>query len=137
LFCGDTLFALGCGRLFEGTPDQMWHSLSTLAALPGDTQVYCAHEYTYMNLPFALEVESGNLQLQARAKTLEAQIDAHMPTVPMTLADEIATNVFLRPDSPNVIEAARRHSGNTQLQTPVEVFAAIREWRNTYVAPRL
>ncbi|HEX5393554.1 MAG TPA: hydroxyacylglutathione hydrolase [Rhodocyclaceae bacterium] len=136
LFCGDTLFPLGCGRLFEGTPDQMWHSLSTLAALPGDTQVYCAHEYTHMNLPFALEVEPGNPQLKARAETLKAHIDAHHPTVPMTLADEIATNVFLRPDSPEVIEAAKAHSGNPHLQSPVGVFAALREWRNTYVAQR-
>lgn len=137
LFCGDTLFTLGCGRLFEGTPEQMWQSLSMLMSLPGDTLVYCAHEYTHMNLPFALDVEPGNPQLQERANSLRAHIGARIPTVPTTLADEIATNVFLRPDSTEVINSARLHSGNPSLRSPVEVFAALREWRNTYVAQSL
>lgn len=136
LFCGDTLFTLGCGRLFEGSPAQMWQSLSALAALPGDTQAYCAHEYTSMNLPFALEVEPGNPRLQARAVRLREQIAAGTPTVPMLLSEELETNVFLRPRMPEVVATARRHSGNSELQSEIQVFAALREWRNNYQAPK-
>ncbi|RTL51467.1 MAG: hydroxyacylglutathione hydrolase [Rhodocyclaceae bacterium] len=141
LFCGDTLFLLGCGRLFEGSPAQMWQSLSALAALPADTQVYCAHEYTYMNLPFALAVEPGNPQLQARSVKLKEKISLGIATVPDTLGDELVTNVFLRPTQPEVIAAARRYrsetGGDTTLATPTEVFAALREWRNGYKPPTI
>ena len=99
LFCGDALFALGCGRLFEGTPAQMWQSLQKLKALPDQTQVYCAHEYTQSNAAFALSVEPENAALQARSKQIDALRAAGKPTVPSTIAEEKATNPFLRPDS--------------------------------------
>lgn len=99
LFCGDTLFALGCGRLFEGTPQQMWHSLERLRRLPGDTLVYCAHEYTQSNGRFALSIEPDNAALRARMQEVDARRAQGLPTVPSLLADECATNPFLRPDS--------------------------------------
>lgn len=95
-FVGDALFAMGCGRLFEGTPQQMWTSLSKLTALPDDTTLYCAHEYTESNLRFALSVDSDNAALQARAIEVKRLRDAGKPTVPMTLKQEKATNPFLR-----------------------------------------
>lgn len=99
LFCGDTLFALGCGRLFEGTPTQMWQSLSKLKALPAQTRVYCAHEYTQSNGRFALSVEPDNQALRARMQQVDALRLQGLPTVPSTLGEELATNPFLRPDS--------------------------------------
>jgi len=95
-FVGDALFAMGCGRLFEGTPQQMWTSLSKLTALPDDTTLYCAHEYTESNLRFALSVDADNAALQARAIEVKVLRDAGKPTVPMTLKQEKATNPFLR-----------------------------------------
>jgi len=102
LFCGDTMFALGCGRLFEGTPQQMWTSLSKLRALPGSTQVYCAHEYTKSNAAFAVTVEPDNGALVARKSMIDDMRARGERTVPSTLAEEIATNPFLRPDSPDL-----------------------------------
>ncbi len=102
LFCGDTMFALGCGRLFEGTPQQMWTSLSKLRALPGSTQVYCAHEYTKSNAAFAITVEPDNGALAARKSMIDDMRARGERTVPSTLAEEIATNPFLRPDSPDL-----------------------------------
>jgi len=131
LFCGDTLFACGCGRIFEGTAEQMWHSLSRLAALPGDTRAYCAHEYTQANIRFALAVEPDNRDLQTRAAAVEKLRAADQPTVPMILSDELATNPFLRWNAPTVIAAASRFSGET-LEEPVKVFTAIREWKNKF-----
>ncbi len=107
LFCGDTLFALGCGRLFEGTPAQMWRSLSKLRALPGATRVYCAHEYTQANARFALSLENDNPALRARAAAVDRAREQGRPTVPSTLAEEIATNPFLRADQ----EGLRRALG--------------------------
>ncbi len=100
LFCGDTLFAMGCGRLFEGTPAQMWDSLSRLRRLPPATRVYCAHEYTQANGRFALSVEPDNPALVARMRRVDEARRLDQPTVPSTLADELATNPFLRTDSP-------------------------------------
>ena len=102
LFCGDTMFALGCGRLFEGTPQQMWTSLSKLRALPPSTQVYCAHEYTKSNAAFAITVEPGNGALVARKAMIDDMRTRGERTVPSTLAEELATNPFLRPDSPDL-----------------------------------
>ena len=102
LFCGDTLFALGCGRLCEGTPAQMWASLSKLRGLPDDTRVYCAHEYTESNARFAVTVEPGNAALQQRYDAIRALRAAGRPTVPSTLGEEKATNPFLRPMSANL-----------------------------------
>ncbi len=131
LFCGDTLFGCGCGRLFEGTADQMWASLRKLAALPPDTRVYCAHEYTQSNIRFALSVEPGNTALLARSVRV-TQLRADLqPTVPFTLAEELATNPFLRSAQPEVAAAAERHSG-ASLSSAAEVFAALREWKNNY-----
>jgi hydroxyacylglutathione hydrolase len=127
LFCGDTLFALGCGRLFEGTPAQMWDSLSRLKALPGDTRVYCAHEYTQSNGRFALAMEPGNAALQARMRDVDARRAAGQPTVPSTLADEWATNPFLRPDSPE-LQATLALAGRDL----VDVFGATRARKDTF-----
>ena len=102
LFCGDTLFALGCGRLFEGTPQQMWDSLSKFRDLPGQTQVYCAHEYTQSNAAFAVTVEPDNENLISRAAEIDALRAQGKRTVPSSLAVELATNPFLRPDSPDL-----------------------------------
>lgn len=98
-FVGDTIFALGCGRMFEGTPTQMWHSLSKLAALPDETRLYCAHEYTASNARFALSVEPNNAALQQRAAQVTQLRAANRPTVPSTVGEEKATNPFLRPAS--------------------------------------
>lgn len=97
LFSGDTIFSMGCGRLFEGTPDQMWHSISKLMALPDDTNIYCAHEYTEANAAFAVTVERGNPDLEARVAEVKALRSEGKPTVPTTLGLEKATNPFLRP----------------------------------------
>ncbi|MBE7459595.1 MAG: hydroxyacylglutathione hydrolase [Zoogloeaceae bacterium] len=131
LFCGDTLFACGCGRLFEGTAAQMWSSLGKLAALPPETNVYCAHEYTESNIRFALAVESGNAALLTRAGRVAELRRNLQPTVPFTLAEELATNPFLRSAQPEVARAAERHCG-TALPGATEVFAALREWRNGF-----
>jgi hydroxyacylglutathione hydrolase len=131
VFCGDTLFACGCGRLFEGTPAQMHDSLAKLAALPPATHVYCAHEYTMSNIRFALAVEPGNGALQARSRRDAAARAAGRPTVPSTIGDELGTNPFLRWASPEVVASASRHAGRP-LASPVDVFAAVREWKNGF-----
>jgi hydroxyacylglutathione hydrolase len=130
-FVGDTLFACGCGRLFEGTPAQMAASLAKLAALPGATRAYCAHEYTLANIRFAEAVEPGNAALTARhAREAERRARGE-PTVPTTLDEELATNPFLRCGEPEVIASAERHAGR-RLAGPVEVFAEVRAWKNQF-----
>ncbi|MBI1777418.1 MAG: hydroxyacylglutathione hydrolase [Proteobacteria bacterium] len=119
LFCGDTLFLLGCGRLFEGTPAQMWRSLSKLKALPGSARVFCAHEYTQANARFALTVDPENQTLRARAREIDRLRAEGLPTVPATLAEERATNPFLRADDPALAAYAKASD-------PVAVFAAVR-----------
>lgn len=132
LFCGDTLFAGGCGRLFEGTPAQMSTSLAKLSALPGDTLVYCAHEYTLANLKFAAAVEPDNRALQLRLVSEAGKRGDNVPTVPSTIELEQATNPFLRVDAP-VIVASLEAAGRVQPgATPVERFAALREWKNVF-----
>ena len=131
VFCGDTLFAAGCGRLFEGTAAQMRASLAKLAALPGDTRVYCAHEYTLANLRFARAVEPGNAALAAREARDSARRARGEPTVPSTMAEERDTNPFLREGVPEVVASAARHAGQP-LASPDEVFAAVREWKNGF-----
>jgi len=130
LFCGDTLFGAGCGRLFEGTPEQMSASLASIAALPETTRIYCAHEYTAMNLRFAVAVEPKNAALQARVARVGELRAAGLPSVPSTLAEEKATNPFLRCQEPAVIAAALGQ-GAAGCE-PVAVFAAIRGWRNNF-----
>nr|VFK39347.1 MAG: hydroxyacylglutathione hydrolase [Candidatus Kentron sp. SD]VFK46639.1 MAG: hydroxyacylglutathione hydrolase [Candidatus Kentron sp. SD]VFK80085.1 MAG: hydroxyacylglutathione hydrolase [Candidatus Kentron sp. SD] len=129
LFCGDTLFSVGCGRLFEGTPMDMHGSLRRIAALPGETRLYCAHEYTLDNIGFAKEVEPKNPDLARREQDAFARIDRNLPTVPSTLAEELAVNPFLRCHAPEVIHAAEDYAGR-KLADPVEVFAAIRRWKD-------
>ncbi|ABI57336.1 hydroxyacylglutathione hydrolase [Alkalilimnicola ehrlichii MLHE-1] len=129
LFSGDALFAGGCGRLFEGTPEQMYASLGKLAALPEATRVYCGHEYTLANLRFAHQVEPDNPNLTQRLRQAEAARQRGEPTVPSRMADEHATNPFLRAHLPAVRTAAERWSGQT-LDEPVAVFAALRRWKD-------
>ena len=129
LFCGDTLFACGCGRLFEGTAEQMYTSLSKLRALPDDTKVYCGHEYTLANISFAKSVEPGNAALSAREARDRKLREAGKPTVPSTLREEKATNPFLRCTEPAVVDSVNKYMG-ARVSDPVRVFAAIREWKN-------
>jgi len=131
LFCGDTLFACGCGRLFEGTPQQMHASLTKLAALPGTTRVYCGHEYTLANLRFARTVEPDNPALAQWEHAARAQRARDKPTLPSTLAREKSANPFLRCAEPAVVAAASRHAGRP-LTDPVSVLGALREWKNGF-----
>lgn len=125
------MFAGGCGRLFEGSPADMLASLARLAALPGATQIYCAHEYTLANLRYALAVEPGNAALAARQAVEQGKRDRGEPTVPSTLDLELATNPFLRVAIPEVAAAARMRAGRA-LGSPVDVFAVLREWKNVF-----
>lgn len=131
LFCGDTLFAAGCGRLFEGTPEQMHASLSQLAAAPDDTRVYCGHEYTVSNIRFAMAVEPGNAVLADFGKRATAQRAKDLPTLPTDIGQEKATNPFLRVGEAEVVASASRYTGKA-LTDPVSVLAALREWKNTF-----
>lgn len=130
LFCGDTLFTAGCGRVFEGSMAQMLASLERLAALPEQTAVYCAHEYTQANLRFALAADPGNPLLQQRASEVAAVRAQGGATVPSTLALEKATNPFLRCGEPALVAAAG--SRGTQANDPLAVFTALREWKNVF-----
>lgn len=132
LFCGDTLFSGGCGRLFEGTPAQMLASLDALAALPDDTRVCCAHEYTLANLRFARAVEPGNADLthyNARCESLRAQ---GQPTLPSQLATERLINPFLRSREATVLRAVRAHAELSANAAEADVFAALRQWKNDF-----
>ncbi len=126
-FVGDTLFALGCGRLFEGTPAQMWTSLQKLMDMPDDTTIYCAHEYTQANAAFALSVEPGNEALVARSAEIDRLRAAGKPTVPTTLKLEKETNPFLRPMSQNLQETIGMVGGNL-----VDVFAETRRRKDNF-----
>jgi hydroxyacylglutathione hydrolase len=130
VFCGDTLFSGGCGRLFEGTPAQMLASLDKLAALPGNTVVCCTHEYTLSNLRFAMAVEPGNAELaayQARCVRLREQ---GRPTLPTSIAQELLVNPFLRTRQATIMQAARHFDASARDETTV--FAAIRQWKNQF-----
>lgn len=131
LFCGDTLFAVGCGRLFEGTPGQMIASLDKLAALSGATRVYCGHEYTLANLRFARAIEPDSEALREREARERGKRDSGAPTLPSTIALERATNPFLRTDETAIRVAAERHAGR-KLHDRVAVFAEIRAWKNMF-----
>ncbi len=130
LFCGDTLFSGGCGRLFEGTPAQMAASLTRLAALPGATRVCCAHEYTLANLHFAQAVEPGNAALADYAAWCREQRSAGRPTLPSSIAREREVNPFLRCEIPGVAASARAHGATSA--DPVAVLATLREWKNGF-----
>jgi hydroxyacylglutathione hydrolase len=131
LFCGDTLFSLGCGRLFEGTPGQMLGSLDHLAALPDDTLVCCTHEYTLGNAAFALVVDPENTALRERVAAVRALRAASKPTLPSTIALEIATNPFLRCDSPAVRNAITTRLGHMPADR-IETFAELRRWKDGF-----
>jgi hydroxyacylglutathione hydrolase len=131
LFCGDTLFSGGCGRLFEGTPEQMSHSLDRLAALPDETAVYCAHEYTLSNLRFAQEVEPDNEELREALADVRARRERDEITLPSTLGRERRINPFLRCRTPSVRAAAERHAGRS-LGDPADVFAVVRAWKDGF-----
>lgn len=131
LFCGDTLFACGCGRLFEGTPGQMHESLAKLTALPDATRVYCGHEYTLANIRFAKAAEAANGELDRWEHAAAAQRKNDEPTLPSTIGREKLANPFLRCDKPGVVAAASRRAGKP-LQDPVSVLAEIRDWKNNF-----
>jgi hydroxyacylglutathione hydrolase len=126
-FVGDTIFALGCGRLFEGTPQQMWSSLSKIAALPSETRLYCAHEYTQANARFALTVDGGNPALVERAKEVDALRAKGVPTVPTTVAKERAANPFLRAKEPALAASVGLNGAD-----PVEVFTEVRRRKDRF-----
>lgn len=130
LFCGDTLFAGGCGRVFSGTFEQLSHSLNQLAQLPADTRVYCAHEYTQDNLGFAKWVEPENPDLLLREQRVSERRATQLPTVPSTLGDEVLTNPFMRTDEPVVIAAAEKWAGHA-LHSSSDVFTALRRWKDS------
>ncbi len=131
LFCGDTLFSGGCGRLFEGTPAEMLHSLDRLASLPGDTRVCCAHEYTASNLSFAVAVEPDNEAARSRQAEVALLRAAGRSTLPSTLRAERTFNPFLRVREPTVRRAAETRIG-APLADPAAVFAAIRKWKDGF-----
>jgi hydroxyacylglutathione hydrolase len=130
LFCGDTLFSVGCGRLFEGTAEQMQASLDKLAALPPATQVFCAHEYTLSNCDFALAVEPDNRELQRRASEVEASRAVGRSTVPTDLGRELAVNPFLRSRVEAVVAAARKR--NPAATAGASTLAEIRAWKDSF-----
>ncbi len=131
LFCGDTLFAGGCGRLFEGTPAEMFASLERLAGLPDETLVYCAHEYTLANLRFARAADPHNSAIVAREHEAIGQREHGRPTLPSTIALERASNPFLRCRDAAVGQVASERAGRA-LATPIEVFAALRAWKDIF-----
>lgn len=135
LFCGDTLFSLGCGRLFEGTPEQMHDSLTRLAALPDATEVCCGHEYTLANAQFARAVEPDNAALREREVQARAARAAGRPTLPSRIDVERATNPFLRTEAAAVRSAASARLGR-EPRNPVETFATLRAWKDEFRADR-
>jgi len=124
-FVGDTLFAMGCGRIFEGTMAEMWSSIEKLAKLPPETMLYCGHEYTLANARFSLTLEPGNEALQSRVRHVEALRSEGKPTLPVRLSDELATNPFIRVNSPEI-----RKTLGMEAASDAEVFAEIRERKN-------
>ena len=131
LFCGDTLFAAGCGRMFEGSPPQMHASLQKLAALPADTAVYCAHEYTMGNLRFAKAAMPDNRNLQVRCGQEQAKRDQGLPTIPSSIGAELDTNPFLRCNDAQVVESLAAES-RLEGSEPWQVFGALRRWKDEF-----
>lgn len=131
VFSGDTLFSMGCGKIFEGTPDQMYHSLQKLAALPNETLVFCGHEYTLANLYFAEHLQPNNNLIKEKISQVNKLLAHHKPTLPSTMAEENKLNPFLRCNDPDIIQAVEKYTKQT-LSTPVEVFANLREWKNQF-----
>jgi len=127
VFTGDTLFSLGCGRVFEGTYKQMFESLNKIKSLPGDTKVYCGHEYTKNNLEFCLKFNPGNIYLKDKEKFIKTSIREKKPTIPSTIKDEIQTNIFLRYDDPAVKDALNLKKG-----TDLEIFTKLRDLKDNF-----
>ena len=132
LFCGDTLFASGCGRLFEGTPTQMTQSLDKFKSLPKNTLVYCTHEYTLSNIRFALAVEPNNVNLLSWSERASELRDKGLPTLPTTIGQELQVNPFMRCDQAEVIQSAKAKSGQQSLPDPAHVLAVIRAWKDQF-----
>lgn len=132
IFCGDTLFGAGCGRLLGGTAAQLHASLQRLANLPPETRVFCAHEYTLANLRFALTVEPENRHSLERLRRCESLRAAEVPTLPSTMSEELATNPFLRTREPAVRRAAEQVTGGASLRSDLEVFATLRSWKDRF-----
>ena len=130
LFCGDTLFAAGCGRIFEGTPEQMFNSLEKIRALPAETIIYCAHEYTLQNLAFAQVAEPDNRDIIERVERTQKLRAEGKPSVPSTLAEELSTNPFLRSQQPILAQNAAIFASRT-LAGAVEVFSVVRGWKDS------
>lgn len=133
IFCGDTLFSGGCGRLFEGTPQQMHNSLARIAALPDATKIYCTHEYTLSNLAFAQAVEPGNPDIVGHIEKVKALRACQQPSLPSTLALERRINPFLRTGRREVVAAIQAQTGNLSADT-VQTFAAMRRWKDSFKA---
>lgn len=131
LFCGDTLFSAGCGRLFEGTPAQMLRNLRRFAELPGETSVYCAHEYTQANNRFALAIKPDDSAFLTHQREIEALRSSGLATVPTTIAKEKAVNPFMRADDPGIAEAIARHCGSNPA-SETEVFREMRLWKDSF-----
>lgn len=131
LFCGDTLFAAGCGRVLGGTIDQLYESLGRLAQLPPETQIYCAHEYTLTNLAFAAQAEPGNPAIKQRQEFAQSLRNQGKPSLPTQLSKELATNPFLRCRTPEVVANASAWCGHS-LQDSREVFTALRRWKDNF-----
>lgn len=132
LLTGDTLFMAGCGRLFEGTAQQMLRNMERFAALPSESAVYAGHEYTLNNLAFALAVEPDNMAIQAAKARASAARAERQATLPSTIGQERLTNPFMRTHETSVIQSIRRHTDQPKLETPVEVLAALRHWKDTF-----
>ncbi|BFM11864.1 hydroxyacylglutathione hydrolase [Simiduia litorea] len=131
LFCGDTLFGAGCGRLFEGSPKQLHQALKRFKTLPPETLMCCAHEYTLSNLAFAQQVEPGNRKLQERQQQEQCKREAGLPTLPSTLAVELATNPFLRPHSPE-IQVSAKHYAKADVIGEEAIIATLRQWKDNF-----
>jgi hydroxyacylglutathione hydrolase len=131
LFCGDTLFSCGCGRVFEGTPAQMYNSLEKIKKTGKNTQVYCGHEYTLANIAFAEHVEPNNMALKKRRDEAKQLRQQNLPSLPVTLACEFETNPFLRCEEQTVIDAVEKHY-KVKMLDPIMVFAHLREWKNKF-----
>jgi hydroxyacylglutathione hydrolase len=131
VFCGDTLFSFGCGRIFEGTPEQMHQSLNKLRQLPDRTQIYCGHEYTLANLYFAQQVEPNNLMIDDKINAIKKLREITLPSLPSNMKIEKQLNPFLRCDQPTIIEAVENYH-QKKLNNPTDVFRILREWKNTF-----
>lgn len=133
LFCGDTLFSVGCGKIFEGTPSQMYHSLCKLAELPDNTNIYCGHEYTLSNLYFAQHVDPENILIANKIQAVKKLLAQNKATLPAILSEEKLINPFLRCDQTEIIHAVELYT-NKRLYDPIEVFTNLREWKNHFKA---